>query len=113
MEGAAIRGKRLGETGAIRFFRSHEGDDHPVVCVSWVDAVAFCAWLTKTERAAGRINWVQSYRLPRDHEWSVAVGLGSREDAGAPPNESNGKIQGVYPWGTTWPPPSTAGNFAG
>ena len=50
-------------------------DDHPVVGVSWYDAKAFCEWLTLRERAAGRLPPDREYRLPTDHEWSVAVGL--------------------------------------
>ena len=71
-----------------------QGDDHPVVRVSWEDAQAFCAWLTQKERREGRLSEQQSYRLPREVEWNRAVG--------------NGK----YPWGKQWPPPSGAGNYA-
>ena len=51
-------------------------DTHPVVNVSWNEAQAFCAWLTKKELAEGKIKVGQKYRLPTDAEWSVAVGLG-------------------------------------
>ncbi len=68
---------------------------HPVCSVSWVDAKAFCAWLSKKERAEGRITARQSYRLPHEQEWDKAVG--------------NTK----YPWGNEWPPPREAGNYAG
>jgi len=88
-------------------------EDHPVVCVSWKDAKAFCAWLTKKERDAGVITADQSYRLPMDHEWSTAVGIGDREDASASPASKNGKLKGVFPWGTEWPPPAGSGNFMG
>ncbi len=83
-------------------------DDHPVSCVSWEDARAFCAWLSRQDNG-GRY----TYRLPSDHEWSVAVGIGSREDATASPQDKDGEIEGVYPWGTARTPPATAGNYAG
>ena len=85
--------------------------EHPVVCVSWEDATNFCAWLTRKERAEGKLSGSQSYRLPKDWEWSVAVGL--NEAQAGTPKEKDGKIEGVYPWGTTWPPPVWAGNYAG
>jgi len=88
-----------------------QSDEHPVVCVSWEDAKAFCAWLTQKERAEGRIGSGQCYRLPTDAEWSVAVGLPPEIDA--TPREKSGKVKGVYPRGSGWPPPSGAGNYAG
>ena len=84
--------------------------DHPVVCVSWDDAKAFCLWLTDKERREGRLPAGASYRLPTDWEWSMAVGL-SEPRAGTP-QEKDGKIKGVYPWGTQWPPADRAGNYA-
>ena len=68
---------------------------HPVVCVSYFDAEAFCAWLTRRERAAGRIPAKASYRLPTDIEWSRANGPGN------------------YPWGNSYPPKSGQGNYSG
>ena len=58
------------------------GPEYPVVNVSWNDAEAFCAWLTKVERANGKISAAQRYRLPTDDEWSVAVGIGGKEKIG-------------------------------
>ncbi len=84
-------------------------DDHPVVNVSWKDAQAFCAWLTKKERGEGKIKADQIYRLPTDAEWSVAVGL--EGEVGGTPKNKDCKIKGVYPWGTQWPPPKGAGNY--
>ena len=52
-----------------------QGEDHPVVGVNRADAAAFCAWLTRRERAAGQIDTGSCYRLPTDFEWSVAVGF--------------------------------------
>jgi len=87
------------------------GPEFPVMNVSWNDASAFCAWLTERERTTGVISTNELYRLPTDAEWSFAVGIGARE-IGASPKEKNGKIEGVYPWGTEFPPPAGAGNFA-
>jgi len=64
-----------------------QADTHPVVRVSWNDAQAFCAWLTKKELAEGKIKAGQKYRLPTDAEWSVAVGLG-KEKGNTPPEKS-------------------------
>jgi formylglycine-generating enzyme required for sulfatase activity len=79
-----------------------QGPDHPVVNVSWEDAQAFCKWLSKKEG--------KTYRLPTDHEWSVAVGIGDRESADVSPSDKDGRIEG-YPWGNQWPPPKESGNF--
>jgi formylglycine-generating enzyme required for sulfatase activity len=84
-------------------------DTHPVVNVSWNDAQAFCAWLTKKELAEGKIKAGQKYRLPTDAEWSVAVGLGKEQ--GNTPGDKNNGIKDVYPWGKELPPPVGAGNY--
>ena len=84
-------------------------DTHPVVNVSWEDANAFCAWLTKKELAEGKIKAGQKYRLPTDAEWSVAVGL--EQEKGNTPEEKNWGIKDVYPWGKEWLPPKGAGNY--
>ncbi len=93
-------------------FQGGQGPTHPVVNVEWDDARAFCDWLTKKERAAGRLGANDAYRLPSDHEWSCAVGIGDREDAEKSPADKSGKVRDVWPWGARWPPPPGAGNLA-
>ena len=88
-----------------------QADTHPVVYVTWNDAQAFCAWLTKKEMAEGKIKAGQKYRLPTDAEWSMTVGLG--RETGSTPEAKNGGFRDVYPWGKEWPPPKGAGNYGG
>ena len=62
------------------------GDDQPVVGVTWYAAVSYCHWLTEvTERttSAGRT----LFRLPNEEEWEWVAGGGKR----------------TYPWGDEEP----------
>lgn len=72
-----------------------QGPDHPVVGVSWEDAMAYAAWLTENDRKAGRLTGQQSYRLPTDAEWTLMAG------------------DGLYPWGDRYPPTGEQANLAG
>jgi formylglycine-generating enzyme required for sulfatase activity len=82
--------------------------DHPIVGVSWNDAIEFCVWLTGKERAEGKIDEKTVYRLPTDLEWSAAVGLPHEPEP--TPAARHLKAPG-YPWGLRWPPPRNAGNY--
>ncbi|MCX7827281.1 MAG: formylglycine-generating enzyme family protein, partial [Verrucomicrobiae bacterium] len=55
------------------------GDDHPVNCVTWSEAVAFCLWLSERD---GR-----EYRLPTEAQWEYAA------------RGTDGRI---FPWGNSW-----------
>jgi len=87
-----------------------QGPSEPVAAVSRNDAEAFCRWLTEVERAAEFINEDHEYRLPTDHEWSLAVGLD--EPPGKEPYQLDGLDTVSFPWGMEWPPPEGAGNYA-
>lgn len=88
-----------------------QSDDHPVVNISYNDAMEFCSWLSKKEGV--------NYRLPKDHEWSGAVGIAEKEDASAfpkfngieAPRSERLEIEKHFPWGSGWPPPANSGNF--
>ncbi len=84
--------------------------DHPVVNITLQDAVAYCDWLTKSERAAGVITNLQYYRLPTNGEWDTAVGLlsGRKDDLAVTQKVLD---QQSFPWGIEWPPPPRVGNF--
>jgi hypothetical protein len=75
------------------------GEDFPVLLVSWDDAKHFCAWLSKQDGL--------HYRLPSDSEWSKAIvsdGISAKE---------NGleNYDTKFPWGYDFPPPPNSGNF--
>lgn len=72
-----------------------QGDDHPVVNVSWNDAVAFCEWLRGKEG--------NPYRLPTEAEWEYACRAGTRTPFhfGSELNGRDGNCNGNSPYGTT------------
>ena len=62
-------------------------DNHPVVCVRWHDAIAFCDWLGRETK--------RPFRLPTEAEWEKAA------------RGTDGRI---YPWGDE-PPNEDRCNF--
>ena len=69
---SCARADRSGEAAAQRSWSNPgfaQNSDHPVVCISWDDALAYTQWLS--ERNAHR------YRLPSRAEWRLATLAGT------------------------------------
>lgn len=89
---------------------ANQGANYPVSEVSWIEAKAFCDWLTRKEQRSGKLPAGVRYRLPTDHEWSCAIEIGTQEQPERSPQGKDGIVPG-YPWGADWPPPKKAGNL--
>jgi formylglycine-generating enzyme required for sulfatase activity len=92
------------DQNADGFTPTDKKEQHPVMKVSWEDAQAFCAWLSKREG--------KTYRLPTDQEWSIAVGIGDETWQQDTTPATVFKNQTEFPWGTQWPPPQGSGNYS-
>lgn len=100
-----------------RFTGFEQTDEHPVVNVTWNDAIAFCNELSKLERlkpyyrfGAGEPSGGDGYRLPTEAEWDYAcrAGTTTRYASGDDPetlaavgNVADGTAKAKFPDWTT------------
>jgi formylglycine-generating enzyme required for sulfatase activity len=85
-------------------------DEQPAVQVSWQQAASFCNWLSKRDGLppfyrenqgiiTGYNPSATGYRLPSEAEWAWAA-------------RTHGEELLKFPWGDTFPPADSAGNYA-
>lgn len=75
------------QSGPYDFGKPLNLPNHPVVGITWYDAMAYCRWLTEKLRASGKLDQYEQIRLPTEAEWEKAArGTDGRR----------------YPWGDAW-----------
>src|SRR3954466_11698345 len=57
-----------------------QDDTHPVVGISWQDAMQFCRWLTDREKSAGHLPNGYVYTLPTEAQWEYACRAGGDDE---------------------------------
>jgi len=83
-------------------------EDFPAVAIIPADVANFCRWLDQQSPLLA--GW--RYRLPTDHEWSCAAGIGRDENPTEPAAAKGTRVRSRFAWGMAWPPPLGSGNFA-
>jgi len=90
-----------------------QAGDHPVVCVSPPDAVAFCRWLTDREHKAGVLPAYEYYRLPTRLEWDQLFTGQTVMSAPPPPPPPPSPPPGRWQPGMPLPPNNAPAGNAG
>jgi formylglycine-generating enzyme required for sulfatase activity len=80
--------REAGIRGPRHWRRGGDVDDHPVVWVNWSEARAYCEWMTKNLRDAGRMTGEFEVRLPTEPQWEKAA---------------RGTDGRTFPWGNQTP----------
>lgn len=88
--------KRYEHRSRLADDKRFNGDDQPVVAITWFSAMAYCEWLTEQQKAKDKEQKASAvFRLPTEIEWEWAATGGKRE----------------YPWADDKAPDDTRANF--